>query len=71
MMLVEIIGETTGNNIREFSGYSFLVAMFAIGLGVDIRDLFNIGAKVALVICSVLLFMVLISVFAGSFLQLQ
>ena len=68
---VEIIGEATGNQIREFSGYSFLVAMFAIGLGVDIRDLFHIGAKVALVICSVLLFMVSISVFAGSFLQLQ
>ncbi|MEE2656086.1 MAG: putative sulfate exporter family transporter [Chloroflexota bacterium] len=68
---VEIIDEATGNHIREFSRYSFLVAMFAIGLGVDIRDLFNTGAKVALVICFVLLFMVSISVFAGSFLQLQ
>ena len=68
---VEIIGEATGNNIREFSRYSFLVAMSAIGMGVDIRDIRNIGVKVALVICSVLLFMVTISMVAGRFLPLS
>ena len=68
---VEIIGEATGNNIREFSRYSFLVAMSAIGMGVDIRDILNIGVKVALVICSVLLFMVTISMVAGRFLPLS
>ena len=68
---VEIIGEATGNNIREFSRYSFLVAMSAIGMGVDIRDIRNIGVKVALVICSVLLFMVTISMVTGRFLPLS
>ena len=68
---VEIIGEATGNNIREFSRYSFLVAMSAIGMGVDIRDIRNIGVKVALVICSVLLFMVTISMVTGRFLSLS
>ena len=68
---VEIIGEASGNNIREFSRYSFLVAMSAIGMGVDIRDIRNIGVKVALVICSVLLFMVTISMVAGRFLPLS
>jgi uncharacterized integral membrane protein (TIGR00698 family) len=68
---VEIISEATGNNIREFSRYSFLVAMSAIGMGVDIRDIRNIGAKVALVICSMLLFMVTISMVAGRFLPLS
>ena len=65
---VEIIGEATGNTIRELSGYPFLVAMLAIGMGVDIRDIVNVGAKVALVICSVLLFMITISMLAGGFL---
>ena len=68
---VEIIGEASGNNMREFSRYSFLVAMSAIGMGVDIRDIRNIGVKVALVICSVLLFMVTISMVAGRFLPLS
>jgi uncharacterized integral membrane protein (TIGR00698 family) len=67
---IGIIGEAEGNEIREFSRYSFLVAMVAIGLGVDIRDILNVGAKVALVVCSVLLFMVTISLLAGRFMLL-
>ena len=62
----EIIGEVDGNNIREFSRYSFLVAMLAIGMGVDIRDILNVGVRIALVICSVLLFVITISILAGS-----
>ena len=65
---VEVIGEETGNTIRELSKYSFLVAMSAIGMSVDVRDILNVGAKVALVICSVLLFMITISMLAGGFL---
>lgn len=65
---VEVIGEETGNTIRELSTYSFLVAMSAIGMSVDVRDILNVGGKVALVICSVLLFMVTISMLAGGFL---
>ena len=63
---VEIIGEVAGNNIREFSRYSFLVAMLAIGMDVDIRDILNVGIRIALVICSVLLFVITISMLAGS-----
>lgn len=68
---VEVIGEETGNTIRELSKYSFLVAMSAIGMGVDVRDILNVGAKVALVICSVLLFMITISMLAGGFLPVS
>lgn len=63
---VGIIGEVDGNNIREFSRYPFLVAMLAIGMGVDIRDILNVGARITLVICSVLLFVITISIWAGS-----
>ena len=63
---VEIIGEVDGNNIREFSRYSFLVVMLAIGMDVDIRDILNVGVRIALVICSVLLFVITISMLAGS-----
>ena len=63
---VEIIGEVEGNNIREFSRYSFLVAILAIGMSVDIRDILNVGVRIALVICSVLLFVITISMLAGS-----
>ena len=63
---VEIIGEAAGNNIREFSRYSILVAMSAIGMGVDMRDILNVGVRIALVICSVLLFVITFSMLAGS-----
>ena len=67
---LEIIGEATGDDIRELSRYSFVVAMIAMGLGVDIRAILNVGARVVLVICSVLSFMIAISLLAGSFLSL-
>lgn len=67
----EIIDETNGNIVREFSRYSFLVAMLAIGMGVDIRDVLKIGPKVILVIFSVLIFMITISMLAGSHIALS
>jgi uncharacterized integral membrane protein (TIGR00698 family) len=63
---VGLISEEQGSQIRNFSRYSFLVAMVAIGMAVDIRDVVKIGPKVALVICSVLLFMVTTSVVASK-----
>jgi len=63
---VEIIGQAEGDNIHKFSRYSFLVAMLGIGMGVDFRDILSVGAKVVLVISSVILFMVTISMLAGS-----
>ena len=65
---LEIIGEGLGGDIRELSRYSFLVAMVAIGMGVDVRDILKVGPKVVVVIAAVLLFMVTITLIGGSYL---
>ena len=65
---VEVIDEAQGDNIREVSRYSFLVAMVAIGMGVDVKDIFKVGPKVGLVICAVLFFMVAITLLARGYL---
>jgi uncharacterized integral membrane protein (TIGR00698 family) len=64
-----IIGEGLGSDIRELSRYSFLVAMVAIGMGVDVRDILKVGPKVVVVIAAVVLFMITISLIGGSYLQ--
>ncbi|MQG21404.1 MAG: putative sulfate exporter family transporter [SAR202 cluster bacterium] len=66
---IGFITEDQGGQIRNFSRYSFIVAMVAIGMAVDIRDVVKIGPKVVLVICSILLFMITTSVLASKILH--
>jgi uncharacterized integral membrane protein (TIGR00698 family) len=62
----EIINEGLGDQIRQVSRYSFLIAMTAVGMSVDIREIFNVGLKVAVVICSVIAYMLLVSLIGGQ-----
>ena len=66
---IGFISEDQGSQIRTFSRYSFLVAMIAIGMAVDIRDVVKIGPKVVVVIFSILLFMVTTSMLASKLLH--
>ena len=65
---IGVIDATLGNEIREFSGYTFLLAMVAIGTTVNIEDVIHVGFRVAMTIITVLLFMITLSVFWTNFL---
>ena len=66
---IGVISEEQGLTIRDFSRYSFVVAMVAIGMTVDFRDVFKIGARVAVTILSVILFMLLVSIIGVNLLS--
>ena len=63
---LEIIQEDLGDQVRQISRHSFLVAMCAVGMSVDMREIFKVGLKVAIVICSVISYMLVISFFGGN-----
>jgi uncharacterized integral membrane protein (TIGR00698 family) len=65
---VGVISQAVGDQIRDFATYLFLVSMVAIGSGVNIRDILKTGPKAILVICSVLLFLLSLSISASLFL---
>ena len=66
-----VIDEQIGNDVRDISKYTFLIAMLGIGMRVNIRDIFEVGPKVALVIISVLFFMIVVSMIWGNFLPIS
>lgn len=65
---IGIIDESVGSQIRDFSRYTFLVAMIAIGTSVNVRDIIHVGLRVAITIATVLVFMVTLSVTAVGYL---
>ncbi|MBT3942750.1 MAG: putative sulfate exporter family transporter [Chloroflexi bacterium] len=66
---VGVIGEGFGADVRDVSKLLFVMAMVAIGMGVDLRSIVTVGPRVALTIMTVLIFMVALSTIAGSFLE--
>lgn len=63
------ISEGHGAQVRDVSKLLFIVAMVAIGLGVDLRSIVRVGPRVALTIATVLTFMITLSLIGGSFLN--
>ena len=63
---LEIIQEDLGNQVRQISRYSFLVAMFAVCMSVDMREIFRVGLNVSIVICSVIAYMLVVSFLGGN-----
>ena len=62
-----VVSQTLGEQIRHVSQYLFVIAMLAIGLSVDLRDVLKIGPKVAATIFVVLSFMIVVSLIGGRF----
>jgi uncharacterized integral membrane protein (TIGR00698 family) len=63
---IGIIEESLGNQLRDLSKQSFLFAMIAIGIGVNIRDVIHVGPRVACTILCILIFLITVSVVAGK-----
>ena len=62
-----VVSQVLGEQIHHVSQYLFVIAMLAIGLAVDLRDVLKIGPKVAATIFIVLSFMIMISLLGGRF----
>lgn len=66
----DILSEEIGNHVRQIAGYIFIVSMMGIGLDVNIRDILNVGPKIAFTIIAVLIFMISSSLIGVKYLNL-
>ncbi len=65
-----LIPEYAGDRVQGVSKFLFLIAMAGLGLGVNLREIVNVGPRVALTTATTTGFMLMCAFFSVTFLEL-